>query len=63
MRWVGYSPEDDTWEPRDNIVDESLISEFDERCARIEADKAKRKLAEEDPKLKPAKSLRALVWN
>lgn len=60
VRWVGYTKDDDTWEPRENIIDNALIADFEARRTR-ELER-KRRLAA-DPKQKPAKSLRSLVRN
>lgn len=31
VRWLGWSPEHDSWEPQRNIADQSLISDFHQR--------------------------------
>jgi len=34
VRWAGYDPSHDTWEPRDNILDEELVDRFHATRAR-----------------------------
>ena len=29
VRWLGYSKDQDTWEPAENILDQALIREFE----------------------------------
>ena len=47
IRWKGCTFEEDSWEPKANIIDESLITDFEAREARREAalaaQKSKRK--------------------
>ena len=31
VRWVGFSREDDSWEPRENLLDGSLLADFEAR--------------------------------
>ena len=59
VRWVGYTVEDDTWEPRENLLEGSLIEDFERR----EAAASERKRALGDTKAKPPKSHRSLVKN
>lgn len=36
VRWKGYSPEEDTWEPRENLeCCQDLIEEYDEKQQEI----------------------------
>ena len=33
MRWKGYEPKDDTWEPIENLANcEEFIKDFNDRC-------------------------------
>ena len=60
VRWKGWTADDDTWEPRTNIMDVTTIETF-------EAERAARELAREAALAKkggaPAKSSRGLVMN
>lgn len=45
VRWVGWPPETDTWEPEDHIEDGTLIDDFEaeQEAARLEAEAAARR--------------------
>lgn len=43
VRWVGYGPDDDTWEPRENFLEGKALNMLTEFEAERMAKKEKRK--------------------
>mmetsp|Transcript_40730 Transcript_40730/g.67651 ORF Transcript_40730/g.67651 Transcript_40730/m.67651 type:complete len:261 (-) Transcript_40730:195-977(-) len=50
VRWKGYTWEDDTWEPKENILDKALITEFEQRQSAAGHKRVKEQMARK-PKL------------